>query len=358
MIFTGDISIPFVGGISFKGVPTDELNKLWIGNLEGSLVNADADRQKELLSRRIVFNNVPAIQGLIGTIPYHAFCMANNHLLDACGIEESLHNLKSISKNEFGAGRNLDEATKPLLVTDNGTEYALYAFGSRNINCIDATDKSEGSNPYNKWHVLAQMQKAVKDYPTKRVIAFMHWNTELELYPQPLDRELSHALIDLGVYAVIGCHAHRVQPYEIYKGHPILYGLGNFAFRQHTYMAGKLKFPEFSYPEIAFEINGDDFFIHQFEYNPQTHVVEYQGKAGVTSSDAPFADLNNADYKVWFKKNRYQRKGITIYYFEDSKLKNEIKYQYGCLRGGIINLLVKNERVFNAVKSLAEKIYK
>ena len=62
----------------------------------------------------------------------------------------------------------------------------------------------------------------------RRIIAFMHWNTELELYPQPLDRELSHALIDLGVFAVIGCHAHRVQGYEIYKGHPIVYGLGNF----------------------------------------------------------------------------------------------------------------------------------
>lgn len=50
----------------------------------------------------------------------------------------------------------------------------------------------------------------------------------MELYPQPFDRELSKVLIDLGVYAVLGCHAHRVQQIEFYKGRPIVYGLGNF----------------------------------------------------------------------------------------------------------------------------------
>lgn len=358
MIFTGDISIPFVGGIKIDRIPIEELNKRWIGNLEGSLVDADADELTNLLKKRIVFNSVSAIRELLVKIPYHAFGIANNHLLDACGIKESLSNLESIGIQWFGAGHSIEEAARPLLLSDDGIEYAIYAFGSRNINCVDARANREGSNPYNKWHVSDLLSKAVKMHPNRRVIAFMHWNTELELFPQPLDRELCHQLIDMGVYAIIGCHAHRVQPFEIYKGHPIVYGLGNFAFRQNTYMSGKLQFPDFSYTEIAFEIDNNRFYVHQFEYNPSNHTVTYIGKKRVSLSQAPFATLDNEQYKKWFKNNRYQRKGITISYFEDSRLKNELKYQYGVLRGAVINLLVKNNKVFHTVKSIASKIFK
>lgn len=358
MIATGDISIPFIDGVTLKNLPPEEQRKLWIGNLEGSLLDANDEDRKELLNRRFVFNDYKAINSLLKTVPYEAFIIANNHLLDVCGVEETIGNIDKLGKFHVGAGRNLDEASKPLLFHDNGIDYAIYAFGWNRIRCVDATSNTEGSNPYNKWHVLEVMQKALKEHNDRRVIAFMHWNVELELYPQPLDRELSHQLIDLGVYAVIGCHAHRVQPFEIYKGHPIIYGLGNFAFRQRTYMAGKLMFPEFSYPEIAFEIDGDEFYIHKWLYDPQTHIVEYIGKKQILESDAPYSEMSNKEYKKWFKKNRFQRKAIPVSYYEDSKTIVALKYKYGKIRGGLINLLVKNERLFNVVKSLAARIFR
>ena len=358
MIITGDVSVPFEGGITIKGITQEELSKLWMGNLEGSLVETNLDSQKELLSQRIVFNDFSAIHSFLKIVPYKAFGIANNHLLDACGVEENIRNLDKLGVLYFGAGANIEEASKPLLISDNGIHYAFYAFGWNRIRCVDATHSNEGSNPYNKWHVLDVIKKAIKKYPERRIVTFMHWNVELEIYPQPLDRELSHQLIDLGAYAVIGCHAHRVQPFEVYKGHPIIYGMGNFAFRQHAYMAGKLKFPDFSYPEIAFEINGDDFYIHHFLYNAETHIVEYTGKEPVFESDAQYAALSDEEYKIWFKNNRFQRKGIPISYYEDSETIVAFKYRYGLIRGRLINLLVKNEKAFNAVKLLAAKIFR
>ena len=357
MIFTGDIALPFKNGVRLEGIPQDELLKQWVGNLEGSLVTSDEQLYTDRIRRRIVFNDVEAVCELLKKVPFRAFGMANNHLLDACGVRNSLENLVSMNIPQFGAGRNLEEAMRPLMLKDGGREYALYAFGWKSINCIDATDSQPGSNPYNKWHVIDQMQKAVAENPNKRIIAFIHWNTELELYPQPLDRELSHRLIDMGVYAVIGCHAHRVQPFEIYKGHPIVYGLGNFCFRQQTYMDGKLKFPEFSYPEIAFEIDEDCFYVHEFLYDPKIQVVSYQKKNLVTQSNALFASLSDKDYKKWFKENRFQRKGIPISYYEDSRIQVFLKHYYGRSRGAFINMLTRNDKVYNWVKGVAARIF-
>lgn len=358
MIFCGDISVPFQDGVIISGIPLSEKNKIWIGNLEGSLVD-EAERDINiLLQKRIVFNSLSGICSLQKIIPFKVWGMANNHLLDACSVKESKHNLSKIVNKQFGAGENIDEAMLPFLLTDDGIDYAIFAFGSRSIKCKDAKKNSEGSNPWNKWHVLSVMKAALKDYPNRRLVAFFHWNTELELYPQPLHRELSHQLIDLGVYAIIGCHAHRVQPIEIYKGHPIVYGLGNFAFRQNTYMNGKLKFPSFSYPEIAFEICGGDFIIHNILYHVDSHVVEYLNKVKISESNAPFAELDYESYKKWFRKNRFQKKGIPISYYEDSHFVSECKYLYSKTRGSIIDLLVKNELLFKFFKALASKIYK
>ncbi len=61
-------------------------------------------------------------------------------------------------------------------------------------------------------------------------------------------------LIDIGVAAVVGCHVYRVQQVELYKGCPIVYGLGNFMFRQSYYFNGSLKFPDFCEIVYLFEI--------------------------------------------------------------------------------------------------------
>ncbi len=115
----------------------------------------------------------------------------------------------------------------------------------------------------------------------------------------------------MGVSTVIGCHAHRVQPVEFYKGRPIVYGLGNFLFCQGHYMGGNLRFPKFCEDEYAFEITdgGDKFVLHHFHYDSQGNILDYVKSEEITQDrdfdgKAEFTGYTAAEYERWFKKHR------------------------------------------------------
>jgi len=62
------------------------------------------------------------------------------------------------------------------------------------------------------------------------VIVVMHWGSELDTVPTRWQQETGRKFIDAGADAVIGAHPHVLQGMESYKGKPIAYSLGNFAF--------------------------------------------------------------------------------------------------------------------------------
>ena len=66
----------------------------------------------------------------------------------------------------------------------------------------------------------------------QRKIVNLHWGYEHTDVPAPFQRELAHRLVDAGADIIIGHHPHVPQGWEIYKGVPIFYSLGNFNFWQ------------------------------------------------------------------------------------------------------------------------------
>ena len=340
MIFTGDIAIPRIGLVKFSNMDAFPSEKQWIGNLEGSLVKEAYAQSKDVLSKRKVFNSFEAISDLCNTINFKAFNLANNHFLDACESEMTTHGLDAMNIPYVGGGKNLESARKPLLITDEGVDYAVISFGWDAISCIYATNEKEGVNPYTKENVEKVVRESLSAYPDRRVVLFFHWNYELEIIPQPLDREMAHKLIDMGVYAVIGCHAHRVQPIEIYKGHPIVYGLGNFAFPSLVYMGGKHRFPDFSDREICFELKGDgSFLVHEFNYDRESKTVSYVGSSSITPAE--FQAMDNSEYIKYFKKHKYKGKGLPVFYFTDNAIIYTMKKRWVKLRDKLIFFLRK-----------------
>ena len=359
MIFCGDIALPFKESVRFLNLPKPICKQVWIGNLEGSLIKDEDIKERDLLSRRIVFNSYNALDSLLTEISYKAFSLANNHILDAAPITTTLQNLNDFGMYYFGAGVDIEDASRELLIKDGNRNYVIVSSGWDLIKCVYAKgDNGEGVNPYNPKSLINNAKTLIDRYPNGRVIYFMHWNYELEQYPQPMDRDFAHQLIDIGVYAVIGCHAHRVQPIEIYKGQPIVYGLGNFAFRQCVFMNGQLNFPEFSYPEIAFEIKDDDsFVVHHFLYEVGNHTVRYIKSETISISNAPFEKFPSKEYSEWFKTNRYQRKALPTFYLNENALMSFLKRQFVKLRLKGVDFLVKNKRVFYSVKTLMKYMY-
>jgi poly-gamma-glutamate synthesis protein (capsule biosynthesis protein) len=64
------------------------------------------------------------------------------------------------------------------------------------------------------------------------VIAMPHAGKEYVPAADVLKTELYRSMIDNGADMVIGDHPHWVQNTEAYKGHPIIYSMGNFIFDQ------------------------------------------------------------------------------------------------------------------------------
>ncbi len=76
--------------------------------------------------------------------------------------------------------------------------------------------------------ILGEIKRYKK--PDNIVIVVMHWGSELDPVPRPWQQAMGRKFIDAGADAVVGHHPHVVQGMELYKGKPIAYSLGNFAF--------------------------------------------------------------------------------------------------------------------------------
>ena len=76
---------------------------------------------------------------------------------------------------------------------------------------------------------LAVMEQYSKVMP---VIAMPHMGVEYQASPDGLKTNTYRSMIDHGADVVIGDHPHWIQNTEVYKGHLIVYSLGNFMFDQ------------------------------------------------------------------------------------------------------------------------------
>src|SRR5690606_25004266 len=132
--------------------------------------------------------------------------------------------------------------------------------------CIPATKKSEGVASLESTRLLQQ----VKDEKQRgrKVVVYLHWDYELEVYPQPTHRYLAKQLIDHGADLIVGCHSHCLQGFEKYKNKYIFYGLGNSVFDEGYYFNGKLKFPEFCKVGLAvkWEVTTDEILVSKTHY--------------------------------------------------------------------------------------------
>lgn len=76
---------------------------------------------------------------------------------------------------------------------------------------------------------LAVMEQYSKVMP---VIAMPHMGVEYQPAPDQLKTDTYRSMIDHGADVVIGDHPHWIQSTEVYKGHLIVYSMGNFMFDQ------------------------------------------------------------------------------------------------------------------------------
>lgn len=196
------------------------------------------DSSQALEGKEYVFRARPEMAELLSAFGADAVTLANNHVFDygQQGLFDTLQTLRQNGVLSFGAGNNIQEASRILYFVANGRKIALVAATEieRTKQYTKEADDNSGGvlksrHPEKFLSVIREAEKH-SDY----VLAVIHWGTEGMLYPDNSQRDMAERFVDAGADAVIGDHPHRLQGIEYVEGAPIIYSLGNFWFSDAT----------------------------------------------------------------------------------------------------------------------------
>ncbi|MDD3145020.1 MAG: CapA family protein [Candidatus Gracilibacteria bacterium] len=168
-------------------------------------------------NKSIVFQTDPKYLQNFIDIGFNVFNIANNHIYD-CGETGYVATKKYLDENKlgyFGDGRGKEENILKKEV--NGTKIAFVGFNDIGAQ-IDENTKAEKIK-----------QLTLEGYI---VIVNIHWGFEYVSTSNDRQKKIAKLFVDSGAKFIIGHHPHVVQEYEVYKGVPIFYSLGNFIFDQ------------------------------------------------------------------------------------------------------------------------------
>jgi len=235
-------------------------------------------------------------------------CLANNHTMDF-GSEALDNTIRLIKENGIsycGAGENIYAAIEPMKITMNDIVYSIFNFGWDVEETVYATTSTYGCAPRIDEVVLNSVKKEIET--GNKVIVCFHWGFEYNRLPMPMDIELAHKLIDLGVETVIGHHPHCIQPKEKYHGKYIFYSLGNFYFSSrrsrykkdfHEIISNQSDFGAL----IEYSEQGSNEFIIMYDHNQEESKL-------VSIKEFPvLEDITGVDYKSEsYRKEASKRK--------------------------------------------------
>lgn len=165
-------------------------------------------------------------------------CLANNHVLDwgHQGLIQTLWTLDMAGVAHAGAGRDGGEARAPAVLDMSGKGRVLVcSIGSTTAGIPRpwaATVDRPGVNLLDNLSQETASRIGSELCEIKRsgdvAVASIHWGGNWG-YEIPNEQvEFAHRLVDSGFDVVHGHSSHHIKAMEVYHGHLILYGCGDF----------------------------------------------------------------------------------------------------------------------------------
>ena len=205
-----------------------------IVNLETSITRSGAYDRRKGIHYRMHPDNI----GSLAAARVDVCVLANNHVLDYGreGLIETLQTLEGANIRAVGAGRNRDEAVRPLV-------HGLPGGG----RLIVGACAHESSGVRDDWAALTEepgvnllpdlsddtaaaesARVAGQKLPGDIVVLSIHWGGNWGYDVPRRHIEFAHRLVEGGIDIVYGHSSHHVRPIEIYRNRLILYGCGDF----------------------------------------------------------------------------------------------------------------------------------
>lgn len=126
----------------------------------------------------------------------------------------------------LGAGMNIDDASKPLIIEKENIKIAFLNFCESEWSIV--THNCGGANPLDIIDNLSQIKKAKTQ--ADFVIVIIHGGHEYYQLPSPRMVKQYRFYAENGADAIIGHHTHCISGFEIHQNVPIVYSLGNMLF--------------------------------------------------------------------------------------------------------------------------------
>ena len=257
-----EVNLSFVGDVSladnFEIIPKyDERGEGIYGILSEEVVNimndADimvanneftiSDRGEPMPNKYYTFRANTNRVGIYDEMGVDLVTLANNHVYDF-GEDAFLDTLDTLTNNDIpyvGAGRNIEEASRPYYFIANGYKIAFVnaTRAEKFILTPEATDTTGGVlRAYDPTRFKETIKTAKEN--SDFVIALIHWGKEDSHELEQVQIDTGKEYIDAGADILIGTHAHTLQGIEFYNNKPIIYNIGDFIFNRESKDTGIL----------------------------------------------------------------------------------------------------------------------
>ena len=297
LVFTGDIGFDryFYGKWDDEELLSKEILDFLhsadhvIPNVEGPIANAEQNTTQSGVQQLLHTIDPKAIK-VLRKMNADIWNICNNHIMDAgpYGIESTLREAKKFGAQTIGAGMNIDEARKPVIIDEAGG-IGLFGVGYQRA-CRKADVDKPGCY---SWSDLDAIQNTINEIKAKCrwCIVVAHAGEEFTPLPSPYTRERYHKYLEMGADIVVGHHPHVPMNYETVEDKIIFYSLGNFIF-DTDYQRSQFN------TELGLIVKLN-FTENEFSYEPMGLRI-VRGEEKVVKDELPriFVDVQEADFNL------------------------------------------------------------
>ena len=167
------------------------------------------------------------------TLNINLVTLANNHVFDL-GAEGLTNTIRLLEENSIlycGAGNNLEEASKPRIVSIDNKSFAFIGCCFKGLppTTVEAASQEDPGIFQTDSQGICGLIKKIR-HSVDFVVILPHWGVEYSYLPPQECYVLARQMIDAGADAIIGSHTHIINPRMTYVGKPTYFSLGNFLF--------------------------------------------------------------------------------------------------------------------------------
>lgn len=258
-------------------------------NVEGPVIGAKENTENSGAAQ-LLHSIDPAAVRVLNRMGADIWNINNNHIMD-CGPEGVASTLEIAAENNvrtIGAGMNILEAKKPLILGEAGG-IGMFGVGYKRA-CREAGPDKAGCLSWSDMESIRENIGEIKK-TCRHCVVVAHGGEEFTAIPSPYVRDRYLEYLRMGADIVVSHHPHVPMNFETVGEKIIFYSLGNFIF-DTDYQRSQNNTDIGVIVKIDFTEDG-------FSYEPMG-VRIVRGEERVIKDELPkiFRDVGEEDYRL------------------------------------------------------------